>query len=74
MKLYYLEICHRINMFALGKYKEYFTSELGVQKYIEFFNKHLYKEDEMWISRQGTARINANDRIVADETESPEQD
>ena len=66
MKLYYVEICKRINMFAIGTYKEYFVSEEGVQKYIDFFNKHLYMQDEMWINAQGQARINANDMIVAD--------
>lgn len=66
MKLYYVEICKRINMFGVGTYKEYFVSEKGVQRYIDFFNKHLYTEDEMWISGQGEARINAHDMIVAD--------
>lgn len=67
MNLYYVEICKRINMFAIGTYKEYFVSEKGVERYIDFFNKYLYSEDEMWISSQGQAYINANDMIVADE-------
>ena len=55
-------------MFAIGTYKEYFVSEKGVQRYIEFFNKHLYTEDNMWIKEQGVARINAHDMIVAEDT------
>lgn len=66
MQLYYITICSRINLFAVGKYNEYFTSEKGMQDYIEYFNTHLYFEDQTWIETQGTAHVNKNDRIVTD--------
>lgn len=57
-------------MFALAEYYEYFTSENGMKYYIDFFEKYLYSEDNMWIMSTGTARVNKNDMIVADaETE-----
>jgi hypothetical protein len=54
-------------MFALSEYKEYFVSEAGMKHYIEFFEKYLHSEDNMWIMSTGKAYINANDMIVADE-------
>lgn len=54
-------------MFALAEYYEYFISEAGMKRYIDFFEEYLYSEDNMWIISTGTARVNNNDMIVADE-------
>ena len=67
MDLFYVRICRRINMFALSEYKEYFTSESGMKRYIDFFEKNLYSEDSMWIMDTGKAYVNNNDMIVAEE-------
>ena len=67
MKLYYVEICQRVAVFTIRTYKEYFVSDEGMQKYIDFFNKHLYAEDEMYINKKGQARINSKDMIVAED-------
>lgn len=69
MKLFYIKICKRINMFALTEYCEYFISETGMKYYINLFEEYLYSEDNMWITSTGTARVNKNDMIVA-ETET----
>ena len=67
MKLFYLEICKRINSFAIGTHTEYFTSESGVKTYEEFFEKYLYAPGEMWINKRGRAYVNNADHIVAEE-------
>lgn len=64
---YYVAVCERLNSFTVGKYTEYFTSEAGMQKYIEFFDEYLYNEGLMWIESTGTAHVNEKDMIVPDE-------
>ena len=66
MKFYYITICKRINLITIADHNEYFTSEEGRDSYIEFFNKHMYAEDEWWISDNGTAHVNERDMIVTD--------
>ena len=64
---YYLEISKRLDFITVVRHNEYFVSLEGMQEYIELFNKHMFIEDELYISNQGTAHTNNRGMIVVDE-------